>query len=213
MKKVIFICLLSISTCLSRPDGAPNVAPPAAPNPQIQTQSSPSSPPLVATHKENAKVSENTTNETSPAVTVGTAPSTPPAVPTSTPPAVAMANATAPKNSTDTNKTTDKNETVSPSNVATKNETSTQPSTKPTPENKSVPNTTDHTMKNETTTLKPTSKPSEVPKSTDTPPVQTRRFDGPSFIGGIILTLGLLAIGFMGFKYYKNQTERNYHTL
>lgn len=38
-------------------------------------------------------------------------------------------------------------------------------------------------------------------------------FDGASFIGGIILTLGLLAIGFMGFKYYKNQTERNYHTL
>lgn len=59
---------------------------------------------------------------------------------------------------------------------------------------------------------------SELAKSTEAPThieptVQARAFDGPSFVGGIILTLGLLAIGFMGFKYYKNHTERNYHTL
>ncbi|XP_026319272.1 sialomucin core protein 24-like [Hyposmocoma kahamanoa] len=67
------------------------------------------------------------------------------------------------------------------------------------------------------TTPKPvqssTAPPSAKPTQSSDAPLQARGFDGASFIGGIILTLGLLAIGFMGFKYYKNQTERNYHTL
>lgn len=41
----------------------------------------------------------------------------------------------------------------------------------------------------------------------------TRRFDGPSFIGGIILTIGILAVTYVGFKFYRARTERNYHTL
>ncbi|XP_050682042.1 porimin [Leptidea sinapis] len=61
-------------------------------------------------------------------------------------------------------------------------------------------------------TTEPT-KPKEPKDDAAKPALQSRGFDGASFVGGIILSLGLLAIGFMGFKYYKNQTERNYHTL
>lgn len=53
-----------------------------------------------------------------------------------------------------------------------------------------------------TTTMSPTAVP---------PP--ERHFDTLSFLGGIILTLGCLAICYVGFKFYKARTERNYHTL
>ncbi|XP_049783586.1 uncharacterized protein LOC126184953 [Schistocerca cancellata] len=52
-----------------------------------------------------------------------------------------------------------------------------------------------------------------VETSTQSIPVKDRRFDGPSFIGGIVLSLGTMAIGFVAFKFYKARTERNYHTL
>ncbi|XP_032516556.2 porimin [Danaus plexippus] len=91
------------------------------------------------------------------------------------------------KNSTETKATTEKAATDKPMNDVTgKNATTMKPD---------MPNST------------------QAPKSEDKHVLQARGFDGPSFIGGMILTLGLLAIGFMGFKYYKNQTERNYHTL
>jgi len=44
-------------------------------------------------------------------------------------------------------------------------------------------------------------------------PVPCGHFDGSSFIGGIVLTLGLLAIGLVAYKFYKARNERNYHTL
>ncbi|XP_052808935.1 uncharacterized protein LOC128237435 isoform X2 [Mya arenaria] len=40
-----------------------------------------------------------------------------------------------------------------------------------------------------------------------------QHFDGASFIGGIVLCLGIVAIAFFGCKFYKTRTERNYHTL
>ena len=40
-----------------------------------------------------------------------------------------------------------------------------------------------------------------------------RSFDGASFIGGIVLCAGLIAIGCFGWKFYKAKTERNYQTL
>lgn len=40
-----------------------------------------------------------------------------------------------------------------------------------------------------------------------------QHFDGASFIGGIVLCAGLVAIVFFGCKFYKAKTERNYHTL
>ncbi|XP_077540111.1 visgun [Haemaphysalis longicornis] len=81
-----------------------------------------------------------------------------------------------------------------------------QPSTmSPQPQTTTVhPNTT--TPVPSTTHL-----PTTVPP-TSAPP-EERHFDTLSFLGGIILTLGGLAIFYVGFKFYKARTERNYHTL
>ncbi|KAK3803167.1 hypothetical protein RRG08_067344 [Elysia crispata] len=38
-------------------------------------------------------------------------------------------------------------------------------------------------------------------------------FDGASFVGGIILSLGIVAIIFFGLKFYKARKDQNYHTL
>ena len=40
-----------------------------------------------------------------------------------------------------------------------------------------------------------------------------QHFDGASFVGGIILCAGIIALIFFGLKFYKSRTERNYHTL
>ena len=40
-----------------------------------------------------------------------------------------------------------------------------------------------------------------------------QKFDGASFIGGIILCGGLVALIFFGLKFYKGRKEQNYHTL
>ncbi|KAH9381183.1 hypothetical protein HPB48_003160 [Haemaphysalis longicornis] len=82
-----------------------------------------------------------------------------------------------------------------------------QPSTmSPQPQTTTVhPNTTTpvpSTTHLPTTAVPPTSAPPEE-----------RHFDTLSFLGGIILTLGGLAIFYVGFKFYKARTERNYHTL
>ncbi|XP_018574235.1 sialomucin core protein 24-like [Anoplophora glabripennis] len=71
-----------------------------------------------------------------------------------------------------------------------------------------TPTTTSSTPKPITVT---TAKPTGAPPTTPVP--SHRRFDGPSFIGGIVLALGLVAIGFVAFKFYKARTELNYHTL
>jgi CD164 antigen len=34
-----------------------------------------------------------------------------------------------------------------------------------------------------------------------------------SFIGGMVFAFGMMAIGFVSFKFYKARNERNYHTL
>ncbi|XP_035207720.1 sialomucin core protein 24-like, partial [Stegodyphus dumicola] len=83
-----------------------------------------------------------------------------------------------------------------------------------------------------TTSPEPTTSPkptTEIPVTTNSPTTGTytsvpspfkttvapsgRHFDAPSFIGGIVLALGLLAIIYVSFKFYKARTERNYHTL
>jgi CD164 antigen len=38
-------------------------------------------------------------------------------------------------------------------------------------------------------------------------------FHGPSFLGGMIMAFGLMAISLVTFKFYKARTERNYLTL
>ncbi|KAK3576961.1 hypothetical protein CHS0354_005967 [Potamilus streckersoni] len=71
------------------------------------------------------------------------------------------------------------------------------------------------TTKAPTTTLKPATT-TEALKST--PSGQSndgskQHFDAASFVGGIVLCLGIVAIIFFGCKFYKARTERNYHTL
>merc|ERR1712032_716513 len=56
-----------------------------------------------------------------------------------------------------------------------------------------------------TTTTTTTSTSTSTSTSTTAAPAPSNRshFDGWSFFGGILLTLGLAAIGLVGFKYYK----------
>ena len=70
-----------------------------------------------------------------------------------------------------------------------------------------------------TTTEKPSSPvTTAAPVISTTPPVDPSgksgsKFDGWSFFGGILLTLGVAAIGFVGIKYYKlrSGTGGNYN--
>ncbi|KAL8599150.1 hypothetical protein ACOMHN_007866 [Nucella lapillus] len=63
-----------------------------------------------------------------------------------------------------------------------------------------------------TTTAKASS--SQTPtKSPSTGGDGGRKFDGASFIGGIVLCAGLVALGYFSLKFYKSRQERNYHTL
>merc|ERR1711983_367967 len=55
-----------------------------------------------------------------------------------------------------------------------------------------------------TSTSTSTSTSTEAPTARPSPDPNSRgHFDGWSFFGGILLTLGMAAIGFVGFKYYK----------
>ncbi|XP_044756794.1 extensin-like [Coccinella septempunctata] len=104
----------------------------------------------------------------------------------------------------------------------------TDPTPKPTDPTTSTPKPTDPTTpttpkpsptpKPTTPTTPTTKKP--IPSSTTAPvttttvsPPSNRGFDGPSFIGGIVLASGLMAIGFVALKFYRARTELNYHTL
>lgn len=63
--------------------------------------------------------------------------------------------------------------------------------------------------------------PGTTPNTTSTTPGTTpgkggssgQSFDGASFVGGIILSLGIVAIVFFGLKFYKARKDQNYHTL
>ncbi|XP_066248680.1 sialomucin core protein 24-like isoform X2 [Euwallacea similis] len=105
--------------------------------------------------------------------------------------------------------------TSSTPNTTTFAPNSTTASPKPTSPPTSTPTTTPKSTTTTKTTTKPTStlNPTVVPVTTTTVPHLDRKFDGPSFVGGIILALGLVAIGFVAFKFYKARTEMNYHTL
>ncbi|KAI9581615.1 visgun [Glossina fuscipes fuscipes] len=138
------------------------------------------------------------------------------------------------------NPTPDKTVTTQSSNngsssgfQTTLSETATIPLTTTTPSNNStvttssMPNRTTSTTS--TTTVAPTASTTNTttttiaPTTSTTAPLTTttvvpnpepcHRFDGPSFIGGIVLTLGLLAIGVVAYKFYKARNERNYQTL
>nr|WEY07720.1 sialomucin core protein 24 [Ephestia kuehniella] len=187
MKQVIFICLLSVSMCLSDTSthgGNPSVAPPPEKHDSpANTDKLPTTAPPAnsLTPDKVTTASPPNSNNTVPKDNTSVPPSkdAPPAPPSEKP-------------------------TPAPSSVAPSTNSSVPPTTQSTPTSTNSTTTTPHDHKASSTV---------TPKTIVPTPVQARGFDGASFVGGIILTLGLLAISFMGFKYYKNQTERNYHTL
>ncbi|XP_074663138.1 uncharacterized protein LOC141915485 isoform X1 [Tubulanus polymorphus] len=95
--------------------------------------------------------------------------------------------------------TSSTNSTMAPLIPSTPNATSNAStvSPKPGPTTKSTPTTL--------TTTPATAAP--------TVPSQGQHFDAASFIGGIVLCGGVIAIIFFGCKFYKARSEQNYHTL
>nr|XP_055043062.1 sialomucin core protein 24 isoform X2 [Misgurnus anguillicaudatus] len=88
---------------------------------------------------------------------------------------------------------------TSPANITTIQPNATTVATTKSP---TVPPTKNSTITN-TTTASPTSTP---------PPPKKSTFDAASFIGGIVLVLGLQAVIFFLYKFCKSK-DRNYHTL
>ncbi|CAG9562627.1 unnamed protein product [Danaus chrysippus] len=205
MKKIILLGLLSFSMCFSNAAEEKAAAPVATP---IVTNSTTTD---IKEKNLTTSIPPHVTNETSTKNEMETKPTTTqvtqePAKPSEATPAH--------KEETSKpvdNKTTEKEPKAKEnSKELAKNSTETKATTEKAPSDKPMNDVT----ANNATTMKPDMPSStKAPKSEDKHVLQARGFDGPSFIGGMILTLGLLAIGFMGFKYYKNQTERNYHTL
>ncbi|XP_038137561.1 sialomucin core protein 24 isoform X1 [Cyprinodon tularosa] len=72
----------------------------------------------------------------------------------------------------------------------------------------SLPVTPTHSGNSSTTTPASTN----VPGTTVVPPHKNSTFDAASFIGGIVLVLGLQAVVFFLYKFCKSK-DRNYHTL
>ena len=87
--------------------------------------------------------------------------------------------------------TTTKRPTTTQKHTTTKRPTSTK---KPT------------TTKIPTTTQKPTT--TQIPTTTDKPSDNKSHFNGISFFGGILLTLGVILIIFFAFKFYKARRDR-----
>ncbi|XP_042867606.1 gibberellin-regulated protein 14-like isoform X2 [Penaeus japonicus] len=63
----------------------------------------------------------------------------------------------------------------------------------------------------------PTEAPTTLPPATTTekpcPTPDGRHFDAPSFFGGMVLAVGILAVAYAAWRFYKSRNERNYHTL
>ncbi|XP_076466254.1 sialomucin core protein 24-like [Babylonia areolata] len=97
------------------------------------------------------------------------------------------------------------------------NSTSTTPqsttTTKPTTPSKP----TDSTTTKPTTPSKPTDSTTTQAPATKSPSKGDqgggRHFDAASFIGGIVLCIGLVAIAYFALKFYKSRQGKNYHTL
>ncbi|KAK5598996.1 hypothetical protein CRENBAI_000463 [Crenichthys baileyi] len=78
-----------------------------------------------------------------------------------------------------------------------------------TPDNTTLVPTTPQSGNSSTSTT-PASTP--VPSTTPVAPHKNSTFDATSFIGGIVLVLGLQAVIFFLYKFCKSK-DRNYHTL
>ncbi|XP_015429459.1 PREDICTED: cell wall integrity and stress response component 4-like [Dufourea novaeangliae] len=101
--------------------------------------------------------------------------------------------------------------TTVPTTIVTTATTPKKPSTttlKPT-----TNNVTSSTTTSSGTTVAPPSVTTTIPVSTKTPSYKGRHFDGLSFLGGIILTVCLMAIGVISWKFFRTMSEGNYRTL
>jgi len=116
-------------------------------------------------------------------------PSPPETTTTTSAPDTTTSTITTSSTTTTTQKTTT-DTTVTTTTSSSTTTTSTSTTTKP---------TTTITTTKPTTTLAPSTTSAPNPE----PPTGKGHFDGWSFFGGILLTLGIAAIGFVGFKYYR----------
>lgn len=222
MKSVIFICLLSLSACLSdqslSQDATPmsqdqaNKVPVDSKAQTTEEQSPPKNSNEAVSNVTSQNAGASPTTLSTPVQSISLNESTPvqanSSLTTTITNDIKQNTIKADNNQTDNKLPETKEKEAKPTNGmkdttnASKNETASEPT------GKIEKNTTiiNDKGKNDTNTTK-----NEIVKPTEAPTLQTRSFDGPSFIGGIILTLGLIAVSFIGYKYYKNQTERNYY--
>ncbi|NXJ23367.1 MUC24 protein, partial [Dicrurus megarhynchus] len=113
--------------------------------------------------------------------------------------------------------TASSNATTASSNVTTasSNATTTSPATTAHTPIANVTNATTHAPLPKTTITSATTTPTTAGSHTTAAPVPVPRkstFDAASFIGGIVLVLGLQAVIFFLYKFCRSK-DRNYHTL
>ncbi|NXH61767.1 MUC24 protein, partial [Rhabdornis inornatus] len=113
--------------------------------------------------------------------------------------------------------TASSNATTAPSNVTTASSNATTASSATTAHTPiaNVTNATTHAPIPKTTITSATTRPTPAGSNTTVAPVPVPRkstFDAASFIGGIVLVLGLQAVIFFLYKFCRSK-DRNYHTL
>ncbi|NWX72977.1 MUC24 protein, partial [Alca torda] len=132
-----------------------------------------------------------------------------------------FSSATTPSSSATTpssNTTTESSSATTPSSNTTtesSNTTTASSATTPHPTIANITNVTTHAPQ-PTTAVTPAARTTSIPgtNATVTPAPSSRKstFDAASFIGGIVLVLGLQAVVFFLYKFCKSK-DRNYHTL
>ncbi|KAK2496546.1 hypothetical protein MC885_012697, partial [Smutsia gigantea] len=105
------------------------------------------------------------------------------------------------------------NSTVSDCQVVNSTELCSVPTATPLPTSSTAKTTTLPPSSTASTTTTPaTSGPTNTTLTPTSQPVRRSTFDAASFIGGIVLVLGVQAVIFFLYKFCKSK-ERNYHTL
>uniref|UniRef100_A0A2K6H035 CD164 molecule n=1 Tax=Propithecus coquereli TaxID=379532 RepID=A0A2K6H035_PROCO len=103
------------------------------------------------------------------------------------------------------------NSTVSDCRVVNTTDFCSVPTATPVPTNSTAGNTTLPSSSTTSTTV-PTSGTTNTTLTPTSQPMRKSTFDAASFIGGIVLVLGVQAVIFFLYKFCKSK-ERNYHTL
>ncbi|XP_032714171.1 sialomucin core protein 24 [Lontra canadensis] len=105
-----------------------------------------------------------------------------------------------------------RNATVSDCHVVNGTQFCSAPKPTPMPTNSTAKTTTLPATSTTTTTTAPTSGTTNTTLTPTSQPGRKSTFDAASFIGGIVLVLGVQAVIFFLYKFCKSK-ERNYHTL